>query len=315
MKINRQAVANLLGNAKITFQNRIKHSNNIACTIVMPTTVQTYPAYAYVPYNRKWGNMEVNHRVSIELTSGGFGVVSKENASPELLNAIYKCLGESKVKSSKYDTVTFQLEYKNGEIVIDRTSFAFYKKKKSSLGDLETVSVSLPVTIFMSPDGQRWVNEKSYADYASNMRIVYQCSDDTIAHSYQGFKDWECELAYHPNNPVYLTYSECDSSLSSIGYLELESDGTIWRSQAMLEEYIHWQQNPEYGMNDGIYVGSYGTANNFVDYSSLYNVAYYANAGLKREEQFYGAYGFLYSNSEQALKSIDKLNSFQKVKK
>ncbi len=315
MRINRQAVANLSGVAKITSKNRIKQSNNIACTIVMPTTAQTYPAYAYVPYNKKWGNMEINHRVSIELTSDGLGVITKENANPELLGAIYRCLGETKVKSSKYDTITFQLEYKDGEIAIDRTSFNFYKKKKASLGTLEVVNVSLPVTVFMSPDGQKWVSERSYSEYASNMRIVYQCSDDSVAHSYQEFKDWECELAYHPHNPIYPSYPECDNTLASIGYLELGSDGTIWRSQAILEEYIHWQRNPEYGMKDGMYVGSYGTANNFVEYTNLYNAAYYTNAGLKREEQFYGAHGLLYSSSDLALKSIDKLNSFQKVKK
>ncbi len=189
------------------------------------------------------------------------------------------------------------------------------KNKETNEKNCPENEAFVPSSTFLSPDGQRWISEKNYIEYVSGMRIVYQCSDGTVAHSYQEFKDWECELAYHPHNPIYPTYPECNSTLSSIGYLELVTDGTIWRSQAMLEEYIHWQQDKTSGMENGVYVGNYGTASSFVEYSSLYNAAYYSNAGLKRDEQFYGAYGLLYSNAEQAQKSIDKLNSFQKVKK
>lgn len=306
MNINRQAVSKLTKNTRNT---------SVACTIVMPAFSRQYPDYAYVPYNKNWGNRETVQKLSVHLLPSGHGIFSKENAGQKLLEALYHSLGESKVKNSKYSNITFSFLSKNGELFIDTNTFSFFKKKNISLESLEEITVSLPVTVFLSLDGQNWVNEKSYMEYAMGMRITYQCSDDTVAHSYQEFKDWECELAYRPHNPIYPTYEECENTLSSIGYLELSADGTIWRSQTILEEYVHWQQDENYGMEDGVYVGRYGTASNFIEYTSLYNVAYYSNAGLKRTEQFYGAHGFLYATSEKALESIDKLNSFQKVKK
>lgn len=315
MKVNRKVVTDFHKEHENIRQRRNKAlRKNTENHFLISSLENGYPAYAYVPYNCSWGCVETTHEVPVEIMSNGLGVAYKEKANPELLRAIYRILGEENVKSSRHPIITFRIESRDGKFFIDETSFSFYQKKLSILTPLRAIVAELPVTLFMAPEGQQWVDEKNYIHYVSNMRNVYQCSDGTVAHSYQEFKDWECELAYHPNTPSYTSYPECHETLTSIGYLTCE-DGTIWRSQKMLEEYLSWKDNKESGIKDGMYVGTYGVAPTFVDYASLYNAAYYSNAGLIRQDQFYGAYNFLYSNPNQANKSIDKLNSFQKVKK
>lgn len=315
MKINRQAVTNLQGNHQKIVTKDSQMFVDVPELFSETFSTEEYPAYAYVPYNRSWGCVETIHEVPIKLMNNGLGVICKEKANPELLTAIYRCLGEGKVKNSKYSIIVFRVESREGMYFIDETSFSFYKKKLSILTPLKETVAQLPVTLFMAPEGQQWVAERNYIQYADNMRTVYQCSDGSVAHSYQEFKDWECELAYHPHAPVYPKYPECQETLSSIEYQESSEDGTIWRSQEMLEEYLSWKKDKNNGMKDGVYVGRYGMASNFIEYASIHNAAYYSNLGLDRQEQFYGAYNFLYSSSNQAMKSIDKLNSFQKVKK
>ena len=320
MRVNKEAASKIRGRAKKTLRNFVKSSRDTA--LVLPSVqifcsekmTQDYPTYAYVPYNQLWGNKEAIHKISIRVANNGLGIVNKKDANPELLKEIYQCLGEAKVENSKYDIITFRLWKDNSNIpTIDRTSFAFYKKNISLLRPFTCMDAYLPVTVFMAPDGQQWVDERNYIVYASNQNAVYQCSDGTLANSYDKFKDWECELAYHPRNPLCPTYSDSQETLETIGYLEC-SDGTIWRDSTLLGEYLEWKENKNYGMKDGLYVGMYGTCSSFEDYARFYNAAYYVNAGLSRGSQFCGAYGFLYSTEESAFISIDKLNGYQKVK-
>lgn len=287
----------------------------ISLTVGMtePVFAQSYPNYAYVPYNQDWGSKEENHEISIFVTENNIGVVRKSMASKELLSAIVDFFGEDKVANSKYDIIIFEMDNKNEGLTINKSTFSFYKKKMSTLGLLKKIKCYLPVKVFMAPDNQQWIDEKSYIAYVSDKKIIYQCSDGSLAHSYQEYKDWECEMAYHPNKPIYPAYSECNKSLSEMDYLE-SSDGTIWKDQAILDEYLNWKQNRNFGIKDGIYFGTYGVVSSFEDYVRLYNVSYYVNEGLKREEQFYGVNGFLYSNREKALLSIDKMNGYQKKK-
>ncbi len=321
MRVNRKVVSKLHRTTKNASQNFSKKAVQIVAgtTLILSLTVgmtepafaQQYPNYAYVPYNQNWGNKEAVHKLSIQITNTGTGIVKKEEASRELLAAIYDCLGENKVEDSKYSVISFQLVYNQYlEPIIDTSSFAFYKKKIVGLSKLDAY---LPVKVFMAPDGQQWVDERNYRIYALAKNIVYQCSDGTLAHSYQEFKDWECELAYRPSKPNYPVYPECKKTLMEIGYLEA-TDGSIWKNQTILEEYLNWQENKNYGVKDGVYFGAYGIASSFEEYVRLYNISYYVTSGLSREEQFYGAHGFLYVSREKAYLSIDKLNGYQKIK-
>ena len=117
--------------------------------------------------------------------------------------------------------------------------------------------------------------------------------------------DWSDHMIFLKGN---------SGTLTEIGYLEALPDGSIWKDQTMLEEYLKWRENKNYGVKDGVFFGSYGIASSFEDYVRLYNISYYVTTGLRREEQFYGAHGFLYASREQAHLSIDKLNGYQKVK-
>ncbi len=325
MKVNKKGILNLSRKTKTTFQNFGKKAIKIVAgsALVMSLTVgmtepafaQKYPDYAYVPYNQNWGNKEAIRKVFIQVTNTGIGVVKKEETSRELLEAIYDCIEESKVINSRHSLISFSIFYNQDlEPMIDSTSFQLYKGKLSALGNLSSLEAYLPVKVFMAPDGQQWVNEKNYIAYAKDKNIVYQCSDGSLSHSYQEFRDWECELAYRPSKPNYPVYPECKKKLTEIGYLEALPDGSIWKDQTMLEEYLKWRENKNYGVKDGVFFGSYGIASSFEDYVRLYNISYYVTTGLRREEQFYGAHGFLYASREQAHLSIDKLNGYQKVK-
>ncbi len=332
MRVNRKGIENLRQETSIRIQNFSKKAVPLTFAAILtlgsfigvpieakaaevPQEAITV-SYAYVPYNPNWGNQEANHLEKVRVGKNGVCVVDKEDASKELLAAIYDCIGEKRVQDSRYDLITFRLIYEEGEDtpIIDRDSFAIYKKRLSTLRPFHKVDAYLKVKIFMSPEGQQWVDEKNYSEYASGQWMVYQCSDGSLAHSYEEYKAIERELAYRPHHPNYPTYPECTSTLEDIGYLELGSDGTVWRDQTMLEEYLAWRQDPTVRMKDGVYYGVYGTAINFETYASIYNAGYFINAGLRRQEQFYGAHGFLYSSAEKAALSIDLQNGYQKVK-
>ncbi len=161
---------------------------------------------------------------------------------------------------------------------------------------------------FTAPDGQSWADESHYQAYAAFMNIVYECSDGSLANSYLEFKDWERMLAYHPNEPVCKTYAGNEKNLSELYHLEHSVDGTIWRDETLLEEFLQWKKNHA---QMGVYTGHYGIASNFPEYAKIYNAAYFVNQGLMRPCQFVGAYGFFYSTPEQAKHSLEMKDTFQ----
>lgn len=322
MQVNKKVISKLQGKASNALQNFGKKavvltaSGALTLSLLFGMAMPVMAAdYAYVPYNSAWGNQEVNHEIEVRVSSSGLAVVDKDDASQELKEAIYECLGEKRVKNSKYDLITFRLiyAYPNATPVIDKNSFEIYKKKLSTLRPFTRTKATLAVTVFMSPEGQLWIDEQNYMDYAKENSIIYQCSDGTLAHSYEEYRDWEAELAYRPNHPNYPSYPNCQSTLAEVGYTELGSNGTVWRDKVMLEEYLTWREFPNARMKDGVYVGVYGTAASFEEYAKIYNVGYFVSAGVKRSELYYGAYGFLYSSPEYAIASIEALNSYQKA--
>ena len=321
MKINKQGLGNLPETKKRTLQNFGKKAVTLTASSALALSLLLAPAtpvmakdYAYVPYNAEWGNKEVDHEIEIRISASGLGVVDKEEANAELLEAIYDCLGKKKVQNSKYNLITFKLvyAYPNATPSIDKNSFEFYRKRLSSLRPFTRAKATLRVNVFMSPEGQIWVDEDTYRDYADDNLIIYQCSDGTLAHSYEEYRDWEAELAYHPHGPNYPFYPECAKTLAEVGYTELGSNGTVWRDQAMLEEYLTWREFPTARMKDGLYMGNLGTAISFEEYARIYNAGYFVGSGVKKSELYYGAYGFLYSSPEKAMASMDALNSYQK---
>ncbi len=334
-KVNRRALFNLKGRASQSLQNfahtAVKVLPAIGLSVlclgpittpvlaanVEPVSQAYYADYAFVPYNENWGNQEVYYLFEVKTTKNGLGVLDKNHVDSKILEAVYRTLGEDKVKRSRYNMITYDLKEEEGleYPIIDVSSFEFYKKSSSTLSPLKKANVYLPVTIFISPDNQHWVNEASYAEYAKEARNVYECSDGSLVFSYQAFKNRERELAYHPGKPDMTPTPTTNRPLSRFIYTELGSDGTIWKNQTLLEEYLHWRQDHNYGVKDGVYVGVYGTAANFEEYMKIYNVSYFISEGLKRSEQYYGAYGFLYSSASKAQASIEALNSYQKTLK
>ncbi len=284
---------------------------------------------AYVPYNENWGPKDAYYEYSIDMALGSgragkiVGVVNKKNVNGQMLTAIYNCLGKSVVENSSYDWITFQIKdtesAPNGKEnnpsigplkvgVIDTKSFAFAPNGISSYEPLTAAIAYLPVTVFMAPEGQQWISEEAYRSYAEQHKVIYECNDGTLVFSYQDFKDYE--RTHRPKKPA-----EYPLPPEGLSYLVLSSDGTIWRDQTILEEYLHWQIDANYRMQNGVYVGAYGAATSFEEYVRIYNNLYLVKHGLSSEEQFYGAHGFLYMNAEKAKQSLETLENFQKVKK
>lgn len=339
-RVNNSAISNLQGNSSSTVKKNSNLGKNliaIGLTAMLVVGTAT-PAvahsrdycndnryghvhnndcgyYSYVPYNPNWGIRDATYLVCVSVTrNNSIGVVKVSEAPSELLRAIYNCIGEKKVTNSDYKYVTFNINYEksNDSYVIDINSFEIYKRNISNLGTLKNKDIFLPAKIFMSPEGQQWVDEANYITYVNDKVIVYECSNGSLVNSYDQFKTKENELAKKPNKPSTPNNQNQNISLNQIAYYELESDGTIWKDTIILEEYLSWKSDKNYNYKNGAYNGAYGTATTFVEYAKCYNLPYFINSGLKYSEQYYGANGFLYGSSEQANKSLE--TGYQKIK-
>lgn len=307
MKINRKSVSNLEKKQNKKLNNvsnqRLRLVTERGTIIAFSYDVldpyllaEDFPTYAYIPYNKNWGIKEEIHKIKVMIRKDGLGIAKNGSFSPELFDAIQKKLGNI----SSTSEVTFHF-HPDG-MMIDVNSFEIVKDKTEE-GTPKMAELSVP--IFISPEGQKWAQEINYREYADSQEAVYECSDGSFVSSYQQFRDWEKELAYHLENPEPLSYQESQKTLSSIGYLEFSNDGTIWRNQILLGEYLHWLEDKDYGFKDGFYVGFYGICSSFEEYVRINNSAYFVNEGLRREEQFLGANGFLYSSSRKAHQSLE----------
>jgi hypothetical protein len=334
---NKEAISKLQGNSSTSIKNKSNLGKKLAtiglvallsANIVTPALAHTnnyndYYAghnhydgcghyYSYVAYNKNWGIKDSTYAVTVSANRNNVGVVKKTAASSELLTAINNCLGTKKVNDSVYQYITFNIVYvkENDSYEIDINSFDFYKRNISNLGNLSNKSVFLPCKVFMSPEGQQWVDEANYIEYVKDKIIMYECSDGTLVNSYNSFKNWERELAKNPNNPTIPTNQNV--ALSQIVHYELDSDGTIWKDMAILEEYIAWKYDNNHNFKDGVYTGVNGTAKSFKEYAKKFNTPYFINSGLKKTEQYYGLNDFLFATEEQANKSFEI--GYQKVK-
>lgn len=339
-RVNKEAIKKLQGNSSSNVKKNSNSKKNlvaIGLTIILATGIATPVAahsrdycndnryghvhnydcgyYSYVPYNPNWGIKDATYLVNVSVTNGNnTGVVKVADASNELQKAIYNCLGEKTVKDSGYKYITFSIKYEksNDSYVIDINSFKIYKKNLSNLGSLKNKDIFLPAKIFMSPEGQQWVDEANYIAYVQDKVIVYECSNGTLVNSYDQFKNREKEIARNQNRPNNQNDKNQNVFLDQIAYCWVESDGTIWRDMDITNEYIAWKNDKNYNYKDGIYYGVYGTASSFIEYAKCYNVSYFINSGLKYSEQYYGANGFLYETAAEANKSLDK--GYQKTK-
>lgn len=274
--------------------------------------------YSYVKYNPNWGNKESAHLLNISVTKNNLGVAKMSDAPKELLAAIYECLGENKVKNSNHKYVTFDIVYEkeNDSYIIDRKSFKFYSKNNSNFGNLTDRNVFLPIIIFDSPEGPRWINEQNYIEYLKDKNVVYQCSDGSLVSSYFSFKDREIELSKPKNYSSLSSIYSKSKSLDNIDLLEACSDGTIWSDGILLNEYLSWRRDNSSNYRNGIYCGSYGQFTSFEEYMNYYNVAYFASKGLSPNEQYRSPderyYFLLFSTQKQAAEYAKNVKIYQK---
>lgn len=263
--------------------------------------------YSYVPYNPDWGVKEATYVLTVSVNRNNTGIVKISDAQQVVLDAIYDCIGKRKVVNTEYDYVIFDVNYieESDSYFIDPESFRFYKKDIRNLGRLHNKEVHIKGDLFMSPEGQQWVDEHNYMEYVEDKHITYQCSDGTHKYSYIDFKDREIFLGnYHSTN------TEQKKSIMEISHIEREKDGTIWRNETLLKEYINWLKDPSYNYIDGCYYGTYGTYISFEAYMTDNNIKYFQDQGLKRSEQFINDEGFLIFISEE-MKELYESKGYQ----
>ena len=291
--------------------NKIQSANDSA-----NQTLKQEKVVAFIPYNSKWGMSQKLGEVPVGISLDQKCIIELNKITSYLNTSMCKCLGQNKVKESTAKYVTFDVSYNEESdcYIIDEDSYQLYYGNIAQLGKLQVCSVFLKVNFFISPEGQPWVNEKSYENYASNMSAIYECSDGSLVNNYNEFKTWEKELALRPNNPNY-NVLPANKSLEDIEHVTVNSDGTIWRDATILSEYLAWRRNRNHNYRDGYYCGVYGIANSFKEYVKLYNTSYFTVQGLKRSEQHLDpTYHFLFINQSFADMYIERLKSFQKRK-
>lgn len=280
-----------------------------------PDNEETMKNIVFIPYNKKWGMTTINGKILAAVSENGKGITSFDFANSHLKQAVVECLGSSVLKRGPVKYVTFDITYSEDKKcnLIDKTSFQIFSSYPQQLGDLKTANVFLEIDVFIAPDEQRWISESVYRNYASHGNFVYECSDGTLTTSYDDFKAWETELTVNPNNPNFsvLPY---DKSLSDIEHV-IESDGTVWRNNKLLKEYLAWKKNHNNNYISSYYCGIYGMANSFAEYIKLYNASYFAQLGLKRSEQHMDiSRGLMFASKEEQLKYKSVTKQAQKIK-
>ena len=273
-------------------------------------------ATAFIPYNKSWGVGTILGTVAARISPDQKCVLELSKIKSNVKESIVKCVGVENLEHSTAKYITFDVTYSEGYecYIIDNDSFQLYYGDINQFEPLQNITVFLEIKKFISPEGQPWVSESNYEEYAIGISANYECSDGTIVRNYQDFKVWEKELALRPNCPNYdvLPYQ---TSLEDIEHIVVSSDGTIWRDGTMVSEYLAWRRDPNHNYREGYYWGAYGVSNSFKEYAKLYNTTYFALKGLKRSEQHFDAtYSFLFTSQEMADKYIDRLKSFQKRK-
>ena len=276
-----------------------------------------YSNYDIVNYNSNWGVQYADHSLNVNVNRNNVGLIKISEAPSDLRRAINEYLGERNVNNSRYQYVTFDVapNRANDTYWIDLNSFAFYTGNIANLGNMYIRTVILRSKVFVSPDNQTWVDEQNYKDYIKNQRVIFECSDGVLVNSYDSFVAWETELAKRANNEnsTIIDDPNQNKQLNEIAHV-VAFDGTIWQNQTLMNEYIRWCADKNYNYRDGVYYGVYGNFVSFEDYMRYFNIGYFINNGLKASEQYYGAYGMLYSTSAQARASFERLPGYQKVK-
>lgn len=271
--------------------------------------------YAFVPYNKKWGSSQILVSVPVMISLEQKCIVNFTETVEALKKVIYSRLNQMPCSTKKTSYMSFDIKYSeiHGCYVIDQDSFRPYYGEIEQLHQLPTSDVSLETPVFISPNGQPWIDEMKYKEYAeTNKYVIYECSDGSLTKSYEDFKTWEKELALRPNNPNFsvLPYG---TTLEDIDHYEVASDGTIWRNATILQEYLAWRKDHNHNYKDGYYCGHYGMANSFREYAQRFNASYFIVKDLRREEQYLDpTYSFLFSSQAAADEYVKRLKSFQK---
>lgn len=280
------------------------------------TQEETKSSFVFIPYNKKWGKSTVTGCVPTAVSENGKAITSFNIATSYLKQAVIELLGDVVLTRSNAKYITFDVEYSEeyGCDIIDKTSFQIFNGYPQQLGRLKTTNVFLEIENFISPDDQMWVSEEAYKRYVADGNFIYECSDGTLATSYDDFKKWETELTINPNNPNYsiLPYV---TSISDVEHLVAESDGTVWKNINLLHEYLAWKKDHNHNYEDGYYHGTYGIANSFAEYMKINNASYFAQLGVKRSEQHMDKNrGLLFISKEAQQKYQSTTKQVQKIK-
>ena len=269
--------------------------------------------FAFIPYNKKWGNNKIYGSVSAFVNKQGKGYIKLKNSFGYISRAVVKAIGAEKFDDN-YDFVTFSVRPQEGNNwnVIDQATFQL-SNNHTGLSDCQEQTVFIEITTFVAPENQIWIEESYYEEYARDISAIYECSDGTLTRSYAEFKSWEKELSIRPNNPNYDVLPN-DVSISDIEHYEVASDGTLWRDASLLQEYLGWRKNPSYNYVNGYYCGVYGVANSFLEYAKIHNASYFILQGLRRAEQFIDPINnFLFVSQSRVDEYVKSIKSFQKI--